>query len=863
MRMKKLILLLCAAAVALSAVGGLSAAAEAGAPEEMALLSETGGTLSAPTNVREENGFIVWDEVPDAYGYALYVHRNNNEYSYASNFYVNKAEINRLCYNFNLDFGDYVFEVCAFDEANNYSEISDSVTAAYSPTFDIPENVRISEESETLILWDRVEGAARYNIRIFNDDENLTQYSSGTCVDNAYSFYGLPVGKYWISIQSMDGNYNVSEWTQPILISYTLERSDIPQNVRLDESGENVIWDEVKGTTFYEVHIWSDADQEGLSNSTRTWIDTEQPKLVNWKTHVCPLSNGKYYISVRAYNGLYSERSEELTVSYTPVRDESIILPDSLQLNSDVLEWDKSDKVKSYWMFVLSNGKYVEKDNFDTINASYHADSPSFYYAGNKFPAGTYEVELFAVDEVGNYNRKTYPLTFDTVQDETVWIPEVFYKFDTLLWDYDRLRHENTGHFWIRVKDAKDDTTVEMNINTYEYFHGLSELPNGEYIIDVCVYEYSNKLGLWSKPLAISKHGEGLFDKENETTTEIETTPDSEKIPETDRITSITINPAFNMKNKHDTSVELDLTKIKIKAKEIYDEAGLKRAEEALGEEIIGNKHYNLLDLTLLYNDQDFSNDYDGLVQVIIPIPTGHRDKTFSCYRLIEVNGEMTKEVIPGEQTEDSYIIYLEHFSEYALVADGDETGGTPADPDGNPETPTDPGDKPNTPDDPDDNPNTPADPGDNPNTPAPTPGGNPSIGRPVTNPAVSTGTTNTENTDNSTDPADPKDEDTEESEPDETDEEGDVDADTDVNDDDEEDEDDEDNEPEDDGYDDTFSKDDTDGNDAKEDSPNVTPEAIARDENPGTGVPVNAAMIFGFLMSGAAACAMFSKRRK
>ncbi|MCM1335933.1 MAG: hypothetical protein NC237_12910, partial [Eubacterium sp.] len=112
---------------------------------------------------------------------------------------------------------------------------------------------------------------------------------------------------------------------------------------------------------------------------------------------------------------------------------------------------------------------------------------------------------------------------------------------------------------------------------------------------------------------------------------------------------------------------------IKIKAKEIYDEAGLKRAEEALGEEIVGNKHYNLLDLTLLYNDEDFSNGYEGLVQVIIPIPKGHREKTFYCYRLTEVNGKMTKEVIPGEQTEDSYIVYLEHFSEYALVADGSE----------------------------------------------------------------------------------------------------------------------------------------------------------------------------------------------
>ncbi|MCM1417834.1 MAG: hypothetical protein NC084_01025 [Bacteroides sp.] len=197
-------------------------------------------------------------------------------------------------------------------------------------------------------------------------------------------------------------------------------------------------------------------------------------------------------------------------------------------------------------------------------------------------------------------------------------------------------------------------------------------MENGEYTVEICATE-SFTTGNWSEPLKLTIHNGGLFDKENETTAEVEAPPEAAEIPEEDRITSITINPAFNMKNKDDNGVGLDLTKIKIKAKEIYDEAGLKRAEEALGEEIIGNKHYNLLDLTLLYNDKDFSNGYEGLVQVIIPIPKGHRNKTFYCYRLTEVNGKMTKEVIPGEQTEDSYIVYLEHFSEYALVADGGE----------------------------------------------------------------------------------------------------------------------------------------------------------------------------------------------
>lgn len=170
----------------------------------------------------------------------------------------------------------------------------------------------------------------------------------------------------------------------------------------------------------------------------------------------------------------------------------------------------------------------------------------------------------------------------------------------------------------------------------------------------------------------IPKPDSSDFRKENEVTGTVETSPDAAGVPESDRITSITINPAFNMKNKDGDNVELDLSKITVKASEIYDEEGLKRAEEALGETLKGNKKYNLLDLTLLYDGKDFSNGYESLVKVIIPLPKGHRDKTFSCYRLVEVNGKTVKQLIPGEQTADSYIIYLEHFSQYALVADGD-----------------------------------------------------------------------------------------------------------------------------------------------------------------------------------------------
>lgn len=158
------------------------------------------------------------------------------------------------------------------------------------------------------------------------------------------------------------------------------------------------------------------------------------------------------------------------------------------------------------------------------------------------------------------------------------------------------------------------------------------------------------------------------FDKDNAKESEVETNPDT---PEDEKITTIIATPAFNMNDKSEAGVGLDLSKVKVKAKEIYDEEGIKRAEEALGTEISANKKYSLLDLTLINGDKDYSNGYDGLVEVVIPIPKGHRGKTFYCYRLLD---DGTKELIPGKQREDSYVVYLEHFSVYAFVADEEHT---------------------------------------------------------------------------------------------------------------------------------------------------------------------------------------------
>lgn len=677
MRMKKFFSVFCALAVLLSLFAGVTDGVYAEDDTAIVSLTAAEQQLSTPQNLREEDGYLVWDIVEEAYGYYLNIRKAN--YEQQLTYYVCTAEVDRLCYENKMDFGEYTFQVCAFKEDGTISEWSSQITVTYAPVLTAPTNVRIDPDDNSCIVWDRVDGVPYYNIRFYNDDAERTLYNVSYGNYNYNSFGLWDNGNFWCSIQLMDRDYNVSPWTEPIMVSYTQEEETFVtiQNLRFDETGEKILWDEMEGAASYDVAFY-------YSDGNIDYIYNDQAELDNWKVFVRPWFK-EYRIGISAVTDEAWASSEQLTASFNWVLDDTINMPKDLSVGSEEIHWDTSKDVQAYWMEIYTNGQKIDEDHWFLKDEHWDTEGYSTVITksvDNEYPEGSYNIKLFAVSENGKYNVKTYSVTIDTPHDKSVWVPEVFYKFDTLLWDYDQIRHDETWFFWVRIKNAKDGSIVMLDRIWGGYFYDLYALPNGEYTFETCAYEHTGKLGPWSTPLKILKHDGGLFDKENEVTTEVETPSEAVDIPESDRVTSITINPAFNLKHKDGNNVELDLTKIKIKAKEIYDEEGLKRAAEALGEEIAGNKHYNLLDLTLLYNGEDFSNGYEGLVQVIIPIPAGHRDKTFSCYRLTEVNGKMTKELIPGEQTEDSYIIYLEHFSLYALVADGGEgKESTPTEP--------------------------------------------------------------------------------------------------------------------------------------------------------------------------------------
>lgn len=682
MRMKKSISAICAAAVMLSSVIGgntLFSARGLHAEEIVEDGSGEGVQLAAPQNFRYEEGNLVWDEVEGAYGYYLRLDYEDGSQRWFE-YFLNVVEFDRMCFENYLELGEYTFELCAFDEDGTYSEWTEPLTVEFVPELDTPANVRLSEEDEATVEWDAVDGAMRYYVHIFSKDENnptdITTYTTGTSY--SLNWDNIDNGEYWFSIRVIDADYSVSEWTEPIKVIRNQKKLDAPANLRFDESGEKLLWDEVEGADCYNITFDNLSVTHHVNNSfgfTRSTY-SEGTSLENWKSYVAPFADGEYDIWVTAYSNesyLDSARSEIMHVSYTAVRDESIKMPENVRAENGCIKADLVENANTYWTNILVNGEIINiQDRYDR-EAKYLEEEYSVYLYNN-YPAGKYDVEIYVVTDNGNYNKKIYTLEFGEAPNDDVWVPDIYSKFDNILWDFDELRHPDTGWFWVRFRNAEDNSAALMAYEWGRGYYGFSsKLPDGKYLVDVCAFEYvDNKIGAWSKPIEITLHQGSSFDKENEISTEVQVPPEiEESVPSEDRVTTITVNPSTTLMgiDEYGEIYELNISDISIQASEIYDEEGLKRAEEALGESLDGNTHYNLLALTLLYNGEDFSNGYEGLVQVVIALPEGHLNESFSVYRIVtDENGNPVKEEIPGERIGDTYVIYLEHFSEYALV---------------------------------------------------------------------------------------------------------------------------------------------------------------------------------------------------
>lgn len=641
MRMKKLFSLLCAAAVTLSAVGGLPAAAEASAeaaettaPEEATIPTEAGETaettdenntgLPAPTNVYvDENDVIHWDAVEGAARYRIRLENKEGDYQtlHTDTNYLGswKSELSVYNYIYTRNHALTV-SVAAMDAdmAGTVGEYSEPVSFTYSLNT-WKANFKYDTETGDL-SWDN-----------WTDD-----VSNGNL---NYYLWGIPTTRWNTppSFSSSDSGY----WN-PALSGYTTVLTTLPLEFAYrslaypdeDYRGDHILW----------------LTSSALGSATEWWTD----KVGDHE------STDTFTYS---YDGC------DVNPALKPPTD-NIWQGTSLDYDGYIASWDPVDGAVGYIVhFTCVAGDWNAEDYRQT---AYNRLTYGWWPSGS--PDGAWCLEICSVDKNGDRSEWSEPLYF-TVKDGKVVDGLNYAYLNNIDPEGSLLLREAEGavRYTVSVTGNGADLSFESETPVIEGFNeALKGYPAGEYTLVISTY---NDIGTcrWYVT-SFNKQDEGFFNEENETGSAVESAPEAAGIPESDKIPAVAINPAFNLIKKGETDVFFNISDIKIKAKEIYDEEGLKRAEEALGEEIIGNKHYNLLDLTLWEGNTDISNGYEGLVKVTIPLPTGHLDKTFHVYRYGYMNGKWGYEEIPGEQTEDSYIIYLEHFSEYALVADGGET---------------------------------------------------------------------------------------------------------------------------------------------------------------------------------------------
>ncbi|MBQ9947031.1 MAG: leucine-rich repeat domain-containing protein, partial [Oscillospiraceae bacterium] len=633
--------------------------------------------LGVPQNIAIDpttGMFINWDEVEDAIGYIV-----KYEYTLAdgSGVYTTYSDTNSTSdfmlinsYRMTDIYSDARFSVCAMDDMGNISEFSPVYIYKNGKLNIFSNNLRLENDG---LYWDEYEGADHYIVRVTDGNETVEDECGANNATNfplSMALAGFENDTYTLNVYAVVENGD-EIFLGDIEYEFDVSYAQVDGNTYIyteNTDGSVTITNAVINTEILEIP--SKFDEKTVSEiGTRAFafnssitelVIPEGVKKLGWyafnyceNLETVTLPDSLEYIDSWAF-----ERCDSLTTIHIPANVSTVMggaFAQNHSLTSITCDADNENYVSADGvLFTKDMSELVAypggKSGKYTVPASvHHIGDAAFYGAG-----ALESVEILGVLDFIGFEAfaECKNLTDVRINDGVTYV----------------------GYWAFRGCDNIKMLTVPQSVTNigneafgYADYDGNKQSGftlRGYY--DSAIYYYALRHDIPFISIGEADEDNRPFNDNNSTDTEIETNPDAD---EDDIITSLTINPAFNLKDKSEAGVGLDLSKINVKANEIYDGEGLERAEAALGEDIVGNKHYNLLSITLLHDDEDISNGYDGLIKVIIPIPKGHRDKEFYCYRLLD---DGTKEIIPGKRDGDCYVVYLEHFSVYALVGDAE-----------------------------------------------------------------------------------------------------------------------------------------------------------------------------------------------
>lgn len=615
-------------------------------------------SIGVPTGFRTNGNTIEWDKVDGVSGYIVrYSLLGTTLYSF-----VNDANDMDLVYEMSTaDGAEPVISVCAVDSSGKISGFSDEYTAEYDESYNV-------HFDGNVLYWNSVRDADHYEVSI---NGMLLDF----CLSNNSANYSLAMSL---------NNYELGSYVLDVTAVFADDTRKLLGSVEYQYKGSDwvgfVYSDNADGTITITGGNVSDAKLEIPAEIDGKKVTAIGDTAFSWNKGITELVIPEGVKSL----GWYSFNS------CTSL--ETVSLPESLEfIDSWAFESCTSLKTISIPanVSVINAGAFAQDDSLMSITCS-RANKNYVSVDGVLFTKDMSELVAYPGGISGGY---TVPASVNHIGDAAFYGAagldsveilgnldfigfEAFARCSSLTDVVIRDGVNYVGYWAFRGCSGIKMLTVPQSVtNIGDQAFGYADYGDVKQsgfklrgYKDSAVYYYSIRHDIPFICIGEASEDNKPFDKDNSKESEVDTNPDA---ADEDKITTIIATPAFNMKDKSESGVGLDLSKIKVKAKEIYDEEGIRRAEAALGTEISGNKKYNLLDLTLVNGDVDFSNGYDGLVEVVIPIPAGHRDKEFYCYRLLD---DGTKQLIPGKRRDDCYVVYLEHFSVYALVADSGHT---------------------------------------------------------------------------------------------------------------------------------------------------------------------------------------------
>lgn len=634
--------------------------------------------------------------------------------------------------------GNLTFSSVIIDPAgSSYTDCSSVDTFTYqydgcdvNPALQAPQNIRTSSGNPYYAVWDKADGAIGYLIEF---DNFLDQASDYIYNERIYSlpdrftnynedYIGKPQdGFYQFKICSVDKNGNRSEWSDYNYLWINNETETWEANFKYNEETGLLSWDRnpkiddahaaKKEDFFYVLHenyygaswvgnCYMSYSENGYRDNYESPFGVTLPLELAYHelAGLSPTLVGTLIFNVSGNFVYYgSEDNDPFSSDSFYYSYDGCDLNPSLGVPSNI--WNLTETVFGYSDVENAVGYVIRYTGSDGIAHYTSSDTGEVWYfadfqEGATLPDGDYAFEVCAIDNKGDHGKWSEPVTFNIVDKKFTNIPLTYPENITinaagdLIWE----AAGATGYIVsIRGENAQlTERTTEKALK--DLTEVLKNQADGNYTITVTAFNDSGIERTGETPFTFTKVSEGFFNEENKKEPAAVTVDEAEKeiataIPADDKVESVIINPAFNLQLKEETLAavgELDLEKIEIKAKEIFSEEPINKAKEAIARKLADgegnsdseNRQVILMDLSLWHGANDISEQYEGLVQVSISIPKNQLGKEISLWRLNDNNGIIEPEEIEGEISEDGkfYIVYLEHFSEYALVADGGET---------------------------------------------------------------------------------------------------------------------------------------------------------------------------------------------